>query len=354
MPQSGRMEKNMPQKKTAEQYVKSAAKRAVRKKKKKLVRKYPVVAAILFILVLAAYLSLCAIDFYNVDVGFDVDLGEANVFNLFAPKSTIDPLPVPADGEVMFHFIDVGQGDAILITTPEGNMLVDTSESAAEEQLGDYLDAAGITTLKYLVLSHLDADHIGNATFVIKNYKVETVVFGEDDVATTNLAKELMTVMGEKDIQVLKLKMGDSFTLGALKNTVIAPSEDYGDANENSLVIKATYGETSVMLTGDAEKKSEGDIVENWSKDALKSDILKVGHHGSESSTTDKFLNAVAPKIAVISCGEGNKFDHPRPEVLERLEKMGVIIYRTDIDGSIIFKTDGKEITLVETRKDAK
>lgn len=351
MPPRGKTEKNMPTKKTAGNYIKKTAKKVVRKKKKKLARKYPIVALLLFVLVIGVYLSLCAIDFYDVDVGFDVELGEANIFDLFAPKNTIEPLPVPTDGEVMFHFIDVGQGDAILITTSSGNMLVDTSESAAEEQLGEYLEAAGVQALKYLVLTHLDADHIGNATYIINNCKVDTVILGLDCVATTKMAKELMEAINSKDIDVMQVASGDSFSLGSLQNTVIAPVSDYGDANENSLVIKATYGETSVMLTGDAEKKSEKDILNKWSADALKSDILKIGHHGSDSSTTDEFLNTVSPKIAVISCGEDNKFDHPKPEILEKLEKKGVIIYRTDFDGSIIFKSDGEKMVLVETRK---
>ena len=341
----------MSTKKTVGKYIKKTAKKAVRKKKKQLARKYPIIAFLLFALVIGVYLSLCAIDFYEVDVGFEVDLGDANVFELFAPKNTIEPVPTPSDGEVMFHFIDVGQGDAILITTSSGNMLVDTSESAAEEQLGEYLKAADVKTLKYLVLTHLDADHIGNATYVIENFKVDTVVLGLDCVATTKMAKELMETIDAKDISVMQVKMGDSFTLGSLQNTVIAPVEDYSDANENSIVIKATYGSTSVMLTGDAEKKSESDMLKKWSADALKSDILKIGHHGSDSSTTDAFLNAVSPEIAVISCGEDNKFDHPKPEILEKLENKGVVIYRTDIDGSIIFKSDGNQITLVETRK---
>ena len=341
----------MSTKKTVGKYIKKTAKKAVRKKKKQLARKYPIIAFLLFALVIGVYLSLCAIDFYEVDVGFEVDLGDANVFELFAPKNTIEPVPTPSDGEVMFHVIDVGQGDAILITTSSGNMLVDTSESAAEEQLGEYLKAADVKTLKYLVLTHLDADHIGNATYVIENFKVDTVVLGLDCVATTKMAKELMETIDAKDISVMQVKMGDSFTLGSLQNTVIAPVEDYSDANENSIIIKATYGSTSVMLTGDAEKKSESDMLKKWSADALKSDILKVGHHGSDSSTTDAFLNAVSPEIAVISCGEDNKFDHPKPEILEKLENKGVVIYRTDIDGSIIFKSDGNQITLVETRK---
>ncbi len=341
----------MAEKKTAQNYVRNATKRAVRRKKKKLIKKYPIVALVIFILALTVYLSLCAVDHYGVDIGFDVEMGDANVFDLFAPKKTIDPLPVPEDGEVLFHFIDVGQGDAILVTTPDGNMLVDTSEPNANEELDEYLKSANVTTLKYLVLTHPDADHIGNAAHVIENFEVENVVLNEDNIATTKLFENLLDVIEANDINVISLKVGESFSLGALNNTVIAPNDDYNDPNEMSYVIKAVYGETSVMLTGDAERKSEADIVGKWSADALKCDILKVGHHGSDSSTTEEFLNVVDPKIAVISCGEGNKYGHPHDEVVERLEAKGITVYRTDTQGSIIFKTDGNNFTLVETRK---
>ncbi len=341
----------MAEKKSAQNYVKSAAKRAVRKKKKKLVKKYPIVALVIFILALAIYLSLCAVDHYGVDIGFDVDMGDANVFEMFEPKKTIDPLPVPEDGEVLFHFIDVGQGDAILVTTPDGNMLVDTSEPSAEEQLDTYLKAADVTTLKYLVLTHPDADHIGNASFIIQNYRVENVVIDRQNVGTSQMYAKLLDVIEETNINVIDLEVGASLSLGQLRNTVIAPNDDYNDPNEMSYVIKAVYGETSVMLTGDAEKRSEADIVEKWSADALKCDILKVGHHGSDSSTTEEFLNALDPEIAVISCGEGNKYGHPHDEVVERLQAKGITVYRTDTQGSIIFKTDGNNFTLVETRK---
>jgi beta-lactamase superfamily II metal-dependent hydrolase len=115
-----------------------------------------------------------------------------------------------------------------------------------------------------------------------------------------------------------------------------------------SIVIKAEYGNTSIMLTGDAEKESEADIVDNWSKEALKCDVLKVGHHGSSTSTTKAFLDAVDPAIAVISCGEGNKYGHPHDEIMERLAAKGITIYRTDTQGTIVLKTDGEKFTYVE------
>ena len=262
-------------------------------------------------------------------------------------KSQIEnSAPVPEDGEVLFHFIDVGQGDAILITSAEGNMLVDTSVQSARDELVAYLEAAGVHTIDYLVLTHPDADHIGNADYIIENYDVKNILL-PDFAATTKTYERMLTAMENSEANVICPEPGYTFSIGALQNTVIAPNDDYKDANEVSIVIKSVYGETSVMLTGDAEVESEEDIVKVWSAESLKCDILKVGHHGSTSSTTDDFLAAVDPEIAVISCGEGNTYGHPHVETIDKLNAKGVEIYRTDLLGNIVFKTDGESFTLV-------
>ena len=347
----------MPKKYTAKDYLKktakSTAKRAVKKKAKKVARGNPAIAFLLFLVIVAAYLGVCVIDYNNIDVGFEFDLGKANVLQLIMPKSDIEPLPVPADGEAMYHFIDVGQGDAILITTPEGNILVDTSEKGAQNELDRYLKSAGVESIRYLVLTHPDADHIGNATYIIENYAVKTVVMSEYANATTETFEKMIDTIEARQIGVLFLGVGDSFELGGVQNYVLAPAKDYDDSNENSLVIRSSFGESVVMLTGDAEHESESDIVGggNWNKATLKSDILKVGHHGSNSSTTEEFLDAVSPQYAIISCGSENKHGHPHDETMDLLAEKGITVYRTDLQGSIIFKTDGKTFTLVDTVK---
>ena len=153
----------------------------------------PAGVIITLIIVVLAYLFMAGCDYYNVDLGFDYELKGLNIFEYIMPgKGNIgDPLPVPEDGEAIYHFIDVGQGDAILVTTAEGNMLIDTSESGARDELDAYLKAAGITKLKYLVLTHPDADHIGNAEFVIQNYEVETVLM-TDYAATSKTYERLL------------------------------------------------------------------------------------------------------------------------------------------------------------------
>jgi len=251
------------------------------------------------------------------------------------------PELVPEDGEVIFHFIDVDQGDAILITTPDGNILVDTSERGAKDKLINYLDKAGVKEFEYLILTHTDADHIGNATYIIENYKVKNIML-PDFVADTKTYETMIDAIEKSDANFICGEAGYTFNLGALQNTVIAPNRDYGDPNEMSIVFKSVYGDTSVMLTGDAEVESEEDIVKLWKLEDLKCDILKVGHHGSTTSTTDAFLSAVDPDIAVISCGKGNDYGHPHAEIIEKLKAEGIKIRRTDTEGDIVYKTDGK------------
>lgn len=321
------------------------------KRKSKSSIKSPVAVIITLLIMVLAYLLVAGCDYYDVDLGFDYELKGLNIFNLIMPKDDLgEPLPVPEDGEAIYHFIDVGQGDAILVTTAEGNMLIDTSESGEREALDSYLKSAGIKSLKYLVLTHPDADHIGNADYIINNYEIETVLM-TDHASTSKTYERLLDAIENSKASLEIVEAGYKFSLGSIQNTIIAPNDDYNDPNEMSLVIKSVYGDTSVMLTGDAEVESEEDIVKKWSSDALKCDILKVGHHGSTTSTTDGFLAAVDPDIAVISCGEGNSYGHPHKEIIEKLEKKGVEIYRTDTDGSIIFKTDGKSFNLVEKRQ---
>ncbi len=323
--------------------LKNHAKKRVRRKVRNKVRKSPIIITILIILAVAAVLL------YNYgEEWFGISFGPQ--------KQTTATVPAPSDGEVLFHFIDVGQGDAILITSKAGNMLIDTSESGERDKLTAYLDSANIKSFKYVVFTHTDADHIGSADYIIKNYDVENVLL-PDYVHSSKTYDRMMDAIEEKKVNLILIgededceQSGYSFRLGSLVNTVLSPTKEYNDPNDMSIVIKASYGDTSVMLTGDAEEKPEGDILKAWDKEDLKCDILKVGHHGSSSSTTKAFLDAVDPEIAVISCGAGNDYGHPHDEVVDRLEAKGVKIYRTDKQGNIVFKTDGKEFTYIESK----
>ena len=332
---------------------------AAKRRVKRLIRKLPVAVTVTLAIIFIVYAALSYVDYHEVDIGFDIDLGGANLFRLGGDngeeteeKQTLEKVevPVPEDGQVMFHFIDVGQGDAILVTTPDGNMLIDTSIKAVREDLVNYLDAAGVKELEYLVLTHPDADHIGNADYIIENYDVKNILL-PDCVSSSKTYERMIDAMEKSDAKVMVPEVGYTFKLGALVNTVIAPLKEYDDPNEMSIVIKSVFGETSVMLTGDAEVESEGDIVATWNKADLDCDILKIGHHGSRTSTTDDFLAAVSPEIAIISCGEGNSYGHPHEETVQKLDEEKIPLYRTDDYGDIVIITDGKTYEVITENK---
>ncbi len=261
------------------------------------------------------------------------------------------PPVVPDEGTINVHFIDVGQADCILFMTEDGNMIIDAGTNSSEDELKLYLDNLGITSFKYAVFTHFHEDHIGGADLIMNNYDVENVIL-PDAVATTVTYEKLMDAIEKSDAKVTVAVPGETFYIGALQNTILAPNSAHEDnANNTSVVLKTEYGNTSFMLTGDAEVESEEEILEKFGADALKCDLLKMGHHGSSTSTSDEFLKAVSPSIAVISCGVDNSYGHPHAETLEKLNNAGIKYYRTDLLGSVVFKSDGESITFVENNK---
>lgn len=291
-------------------------------------------STILFLLVLAAAL----LAYFNP--------------GLFDQTPTQDPPATPPMAEEAYihvHVIDVGQGDAILLTAPEGNILIDAGDNIEryEQALKNYLDSLGITQLDYFILTHPHADHIGGADVILKNYKIDTVIM-PDKAATSKVYAALLDGIEQNGADLELAEAGMTFSVGALSCKILAPLKNYSDVNDMSVVIRATFGEVSMMFTGDAEGnkegKSEKDILATYSANELQCDFLKVGHHGSDTSTSPAFLNAVSPKIAAISCGKGNSYGHPVQSTLDALSAAGVTVYRTDLSGTLVFVCDGKSI----------
>ncbi len=257
--------------------------------------------------------------------------------------------------EVSFHIIDVGQGDAILITTESGNMLIDSGDLGSKPRaaLTAYLSKHNIKSFEYVVFTHTDADHIGSGDYVLENYDVKNVIM-PDYTTTTQVFNRLVDAIEKKNVNLILIgedrdaceQYGYTFKLGPITNTVMGPTKDFKDANEMSVVIKAVYDDISVLLTGDAEHKSEEAMLGIYKEGELDCDILKVGHHGSNTSTTDEFLDAVSPEVAVISCGQGNKFGHPHKATTDKLFEAEVHTYRTDLNGFVVIKTDGLSFSI--------
>ncbi len=260
------------------------------------------------------------------------------------------PSEVGADEIIEVHMIDVGQGDSILVRTSGGDMLIDSGPGKAESQLKEYLTSVEVKDIEYAVFTHPDADHIGNADMIMTNYTVSNVIIPNKE-ATSKTYQRMMTAIDVSGATVIAPKPEMEFALGSMTVTILAPiSTKYTDTNNYSVVMKLEFGETSFMMTGDAEEKSELEMLAKYSADLLKCDVLKVGHHGSATSTTLDFLKAVSPSIALISCGEGNTYGHPYAATLQKLEAVGARIYRTDEQGSIILTSDGKAVTVKTTK----
>lgn len=273
--------------------------------------------------------------------------------HLSTPSDTPDgPISLPTS-DMQVHVIDVGQGDAILLTTPDGHMLIDAGDNVNryESALKSYLDGLGITELEYFVATHVHADHIGGADMVLSSYKVNNVIM-TDVVATTGVFESMLEAIEACDANVIQAVAGETFSLGELQCKILAPLDDYSNTNDQSIVIRATYGDVSMLFTGDAEGnlegKSEKDILATYKATELQCDFYKVGHHGSDTSNSAALLEAVRPKIAAISCGEGNKYGHPIQSTLDALEAVGATIYRTDLDGDLVFTCDGESIQYVK------
>lgn len=251
----------------------------------------------------------------------------------------------PVEGRVEFHFIDVGQGDAALIRTAEGNVLIDAGTNASEDELIAYLKAEGITELAYAVFTHPHEDHIGGADAVLAHCVVKNVIRPDVEASSKTYQRMVEAIEAEGAKEYFSAP-DQVYTLGDLKMTILGPvGSDYDDVNNESIVMRVDFGESSVLYTGDAEDVSEEEMLSRYAfGNKLDCDLLKVGHHGSDSSSTEAFLRAVTPEMAVISCGTGNDYGHPKQEILSRLESMEVIFWRTDLLGDVVVVSDGKTL----------
>ncbi len=245
-------------------------------------------------------------------------------------------------GDLKVHFIDVGQADAILIQQGSHLMLVDGGNRDDGPTVKNYLQKQGITSLDYVVGTHAHEDHIGGLAYIINNFKVGKVYFPKQ-TATTKTFKDFVTSVKNKGLGLTVPTIGESFNLGQANCKVLAPkSTSYEDGNDYSIVIKVSFGNNSFLLTADAEALSEKEMLSSGAD--LKSDLLKVAHHGSRTSTTSDFLSKVNPKYAVVSVGRDNSYNHPALDTMNRLKAKGIQVYRTDEQGSIVAISDGKEI----------
>ncbi len=252
------------------------------------------------------------------------------------------------DGCLVSHYIDVGEGDCEFIELPNGKcLLIDAGTSECGEKIVKYISSLGYTSIDYVVLSHPHSDHIGGMPNVLKNFGIGIIYMPD----TTGISPEYVDtaeLIRKKEIPTGVAKRGVTvFEDDGLSAKILAPcSKSYDNENDYSAVVMVKFGNTSFLYTGDAEKGSENEI-----GGSISANVLKVGHHGSKTSSSSEFLKRVNPEYAVIPCGEGNDNGHPHESVLAALNSLGTKIYRTDRHGNVVIASDGEKIKRITTEK---
>ncbi|MCL1787022.1 MAG: MBL fold metallo-hydrolase [Defluviitaleaceae bacterium] len=269
----------------------------------------------------------------------------------FGVRLTSDGAIVLEPGEVLVSFIDVGQGDAILVRSRDHAVLIDGGEHAQRNALTGYLRGAGIRRLDYVVATHPHSDHIGGLVTVLSQFEVGHVVM-PDITHNTATFLRFLEVIDNRDIPVIFPLPGDSIRAGILDFAVLGPPNPHPgpvrNLNNASIVLRLEHGQTSFLFTGDAERPEEADILEAGYD--LGSTVLKVGHHGSDTATTYPFLREIMPQYALISCGKDNSYGHPHDNALSRLRDADVTLFRTDLQGTITCTSDGKTVSFTTER----
>lgn len=250
---------------------------------------------------------------------------------------------VKYEEKLIVHFIDVGQADSILIKSDDSFMLIDAGNNEDSQLIKSYLKEQGVKRLEYVIGTHPHEDHIGALDTIIEEFEVGTILLPK--VAHSSQTFEnVLNAISEKGLKITNPVVRNTYEIGAAKFILLGPNSDYGDNfNDWSIGIKLVYGNNSFVLCGDAEQQAESDIVKTGID--IRADVLKIGHHGSDTSTSDIFLKAVNPSFAIISCGRNNTYGAPDGETLQKLKNLGISFFRTDLQGTIIASTDGTTIT---------
>ena len=246
---------------------------------------------------------------------------------------------------IEIHFMDVGHGDAILIKGPENqNVLVDIGNLSAGYRVRNYLKVQNVSSLSAVIITHMHPDHVGGVFVVLPDMNVAKVYDNGAEFPKSELWKEYMKLVNELGLRLESLRAGQRIHFGDLICRVLSPSNALsGNMNADSIVMRMSYGEISLLMMGDATEEVERELVKNREIE-LESQILKVGHHGGADATSLDFLHRVNPAIAVVSVERDSAFGHPAQEVIDRLKLGRTCLYRTDLDGTVVLGTDGKNL----------
>ena len=254
--------------------------------------------------------------------------------------------PVITDKVLQIHFIDVGQADSIFIEYGDFTMLIDGGNKADSSLVVSYLEQQGVEELDAVVCTHAHEDHVGGLPGVLAVYPTKAV-YAPTKTYSSNIFDDFVYYVDQQGLEITIPSPGDTIEAEGLIITVEGPVKSYADPNNTSIVLSLIHGENRFLFTGDMETEAENDMLDFWGPDQdWSADLLKAGHHGSETSTGYRFLNAVMPTHTVISVGEGNSYGHPGESTLSRLEDADSIVYRTDLLGTVIATSDGQTVTV--------
>lgn len=262
-----------------------------------------------------------------------------------APQPTAATVPPSGDG-LMVHFVDVGQADCILIECGSEFAIIDGGNKDDGQLVVSYLEQQGVQELSAVICTHAHEDHVGGLPSVLSVYPT-AAVYAPTRTYSSNIFDDFLYYTDQQRLEVTIPAPGDTLTVGDAVLTVLGPVQSYAETNDTSIVVRLDYGDTSFLFTGDMEVAAENDMLDYWSgnSDIFHVDVLKVGHHGSDTSTGYRFLYEVDPTYGVIPVGKDNSYGHPHAEPLSRLRDAGVTLLRTDELGHILAVSDGKEIT---------
>lgn len=256
--------------------------------------------------------------------------------------------PVPVEGILYVHMIDCGQGDAILFECNGLYALIDSGPNSGGKEVVDYLNTQHVDKLQFVVGTHPHEDHMGAMYLVLENFDTEKVYIPEFDESRINTKwyKKFKNQINEKNIEIVNPNVGEIFYLDEAKFRVVgqlSADEAGNDYNNYSTVIKVSFGDMDILMTGDAETKVEKAILN--SEENIQCEVLKLGHHGSDTSTSYDFLTAVNPSYAIVSCGIGNSYHHPCTETVKKLEQENIPLYRTDEQGDVVLTITDSDIS---------
>lgn len=251
----------------------------------------------------------------------------------------------PQQNAMEVHFLDVGQGLAILVQQGDEVLIYDGGDRKMSSFVVAYLQDLGITEIDYMISSHYDSDHVSGLIGCLKAFDVKNVI-GSNYKHNNSAYSSFMNAVKREELEVQYLAVGTEIPFGDAVITILSPKEITEDSNANSVAIKLSYGESDFIFTGDADYASECNMVASGID--LDCEVLSLTHHGSSSGNSSLFLEKTNPENAVISCGKGNDYGHPHVEVVELLEAMEIDLFRSDVQGTVIATTDGKTITWSE------